>query len=591
MMIPALLGARPKGGFRGLLCCFFLLLLLPFQAGAAVDAKLAQTYKALAATVDPAALRETIRTLSSSGSRVVGYPGEREAAAYAERELVRLLGRENVTAEKFHATVPIDRGATLRTGNKTYTIYSLWPNLVRTSKLPPEGVTGPLIYAGNGRLSAFNGKEVEGAIVLVDFNSGAEWLNAPRLGAKAVIFIEPDRTMRGEAEAKFLSIPLSIPRFFIRKSEAAALQAAALGRRSPQASLQADMTWERVEATNFLAKLPGTDPKLKDQIIVVQGYYDAMSVVPALAPGAEQAGSLAALLQTARTFQKFRPKRTLWFVVTSGHCLGLQGVREFVEKRIDEWQVPGPFAKLFGGAKPPKEPIYLWAGLDMASQSRALGIFYKGNFYDYREDLQNLFSDIARVARENNDKVAEVLGYDAKKAFSDGVNPVEGKSWRNFIPGKPAFDSEAVTMAGGFGVTFASIEDARNQVDTPFDTFEKVNIANLAQQMRTFVCLFQHYLNDTNDPNAPPAQQIPLYKPSQWTRMGLRGGFATVSGRVREYDPRRSLVPDDPVADSLVVFPPPSGSKSYLGVRGNWVQMVEPSQEWQAARAALDVAR
>ncbi len=520
-------------------------------------------------------MAKTIRTLSSSGSRVVGYPGERSAADYVQREFNSLFGANNVRVQTWDATVPMDKGASLTANGKTYKLFSVWPNLVRTSKLPPEGISGPLLYAGNGQLSAFNGKDIQGAIVLVDFNSGTEWLNAPRLGAKAVVFIEPDRTMRGEAEAKFVSIPLSIPRFYIKKSEAAALQALALGRRSPRAVVKADMTWEKVPARNFVGILPGSDPKLAKQIIVVQGYYDAMSVVPALAPGAESAGSMAGLLQTARTFKKYRPKRTVWFVATTGHYLGLQGIREFIHANIDKWQVPGPFAKLFGQAKEPKEPIYLWAGLDMASQTRGIGIFYKGNFFDYREDLQNLFSDIARVARENNDKVAEVLGYEPKKAFADGVNPVDGKSWRNFIPGKPAFDSEAVTMAGGYGVTFASIDDSRNLVDTPFDTFERVNVANLAQQMRTFLPIFQHYVNDTNDPNEPPDKQIPLYKPSQWTRMGLRSGFATVTGRVREYDPRRSLVPDDPIPGALAVFSPPSGTKSFVGVRGNWIQMVE----------------
>lgn len=543
---------------------------------AAVDPALAEKYKTLAASVDTTALAQTIRELSTHGSRVVGYEGERFAADYVEKEFTQLFGKESVTAETFTATVPMDKGARLEAGGKTYPLYCIWPNLVRTSQLPAEGLSGPLIYAGNGLLGAFNGKEVEGSIVLVDFNSGTDWLNAPRLGAKAVIFIEPDKTMRGEAEAKFVSIPLSIPRFYIKKSDAAALQALALSRKNLQAKLSAEMKWERVQAKNFLGILPGQskDPKIAKQIIVVQGYYDAMSVVPGLAPGAEQAGGIAGLLQTARTFKKLGHERTIWFLATSGHCLGLQGVREFLDNHIDDWQVPGPFAKLFGQAKDPKDPIYLWVGLDLASQTRALGVFYKGHLINVREDTQNLYSDIARVARENNDKVAEVLGYDAKKRFSDGVNPVDGKSWRNFIPGKPAFDSEIVGMAGGFGVTFASIDDSRNQVDTPFDTFEKVNVANLALQLKTFLCLLQHYVNDPNDPNADPKKQIPLYKTCQWTRMGLRSGFATLKGRVREFEPRRSLVPNDPVDRALVVVPHNSNTKSFVGVRGNFIQMV-----------------
>lgn len=552
-------------------------------ARAAVDEQLAATYRAHAATVDARAMAETVRELSTHGSRVVGYPGERYAADYVKREFESLFGKENVREQTFETTVPMDKGATLSANGKSYRLYSVWPNLVRTSQTPPEGINGPLVYAGSGQLSDFNGKEIEGSIVLVDFNSGTDWMNAPRLGAKAVIFIEPDRTMRGEAEAKFISIPVSIPRYYIKKSDAAALQALALGRKSAQGTIKATMTWDRVPSRNFIGVLPGKskDPKMAKQIIVVQAYYDGMSVVPALAPAAESAGGMAGLLQTARTFKKLGNERTIWFVATTSHFIGLQGIRELIDAHIDKWQVPGPFAKLFGGAKDPEEPIYLWAGLDLASQTRGLGIFYKGWFYNVREDTQNLFSDIARVARENNDKVAQVLGHDPKKAFADGVNPVDGKTWRNFIPGKPAFDSEAVGMAGASGVTFASIDDSRNLTDTPFDTFEKVNVANLAFQMQTFVCLFQHYVNDTNDPNADPKKQIPLYKPSQWTRMGLRSGFATVKGRVREYNPRKSLVPDDPIKDALAVYPSQTvtssapGTKSFIGVRGFWIQKVD----------------
>lgn len=553
-------------------------------AHAAVDEKLAKTYRDLAATVDARALSDTIRVMSTNGSRVVGYPGERKTADYVKSQFDSLFGASNVRTETFEATVPVDKGASLDAAGKTYTLRCMWPNLIRTSQLPPEGMTGPLVYGGNGALSALSGKEIKGSVVLLDFNCGLDWMNATRLGAKAIVFIEPTQTMRGEAEAKYISVPIAIPRFYISRRDASSLLALAAGRKSAPATLHSKMTWDRIPARNFIGVLPGRskDPNIAKQIIVVQAYYDGISAVPALAPAAETASGMAGLLQAARTFTKMGSERTVWFVATSGHFLGLQGVREFIDNHIDEWQVPGPFAKLFGQAKDPKDPIYLWAGMDLASQSRGLGIFYKGWFYDAREDTQSNFSDIARVARENNDKVAEVLGYDAKKAFADGVNPVDGKPWRNYIPGKPAFDSEAVGIAGGYGVTFATIDDSRNYVDTPFDTFDRVNVANLAQQMRTWVCIFQHYLNDTNDPTAPPEKQIPLYKPSQWTRMGLRNGFATIQGRVREYNPRKSLVPNDPVNDSLAIFPsltvgsPPSipGTKSFMGVRGFWVQYV-----------------
>ena len=417
---------------------------------AAVDAALAAKYREIAATVDPAAMSKTVRELSSHGSRVVGYPGERFAADYVENEFHSIFGKDNVRTETFTATVPMDKGASLTVNGKSIPLAGIWPNLIRTSQTPPEGISGPLIYGGDGSLGSLNGKEIKDAIVLVDFNSGSEWMNAPRLGAKAIIFIEPDRTQRGEAEAKFISIPISIPRYYVKRGDAAELLALTAKSRGTQATLKATMPWENVQARNFIGVLPGKskNPKIAKQIIVVQAYYDGMSVVPSLAPSADAASSMAGLLQAAHTFKKLGSERTIWFVATSGHFLGLQGVREMIDKHIDDWQVPGPFAKLFDGDKEPEQPIYLWAGLDWASQTRGVGIFYKGWFYNVREDTQNLFSDIARVARENNDKVAQVFGNDPKKAFADGVNPVDGKSWRNFIPGKPAFDSEAVGMAG-----------------------------------------------------------------------------------------------------------------------------------------------
>ncbi len=552
-----------------------------------VAPELQSAYKQFNGFVKPSNLSATVKTLTSFGSRVAGYPGDAKAAAYVEGQF-RTLGLQNVLTDTFPVTVPYDpavedpaKGAKIELvggAAKPASMYPLWPNLIRTSMLPADGLTGSLIYVRDGKLRNFNGKNVEGSIVMVDFNCAAEWMNAPRLGAKAVIFVAPDNTMRGEAEAKFISIPITIPRFFISQKEAAPLIAACLGGRPPKVKLTCEMPWVTKSAKNITGFIPGTDPKLRDQIIVVQAYYDSISVVPALAPGADTSCGMAAMLEMIRAFKAFPPKRSMLFVATSAHFQALQGIREYVHTHMDEWIKPGWFDK----KDRPVKDIYLWAGLDLTSQTRSFGIFYKGWFYDFREDIQGRFSDIARVCRENAEKVGNTLGFDWKRYFNDGVNPVDGKNWRNFVSGKPAYDSEAVTMAGGNGVTFASTDDSRNVVDTPYDTLEKVNVANLAFQVKLLNCLMWHIVTDTNAPGEVNAQRMPIADPSKWSRMALQGGFATVQGRVQIFNPKKSFIAnsDPKVAGSLVVVR--SRNKSFMGVRGNMIQTAATSSNYFA---------
>ncbi len=172
----------------------------------------------------------------------------------------------------------------------------------------------------------------QGSIVLVDFNSGTRWINAAMLGAKAVIFIEPEATIRGEAENKFLTVPANIPRFWISKEDAEELKAM-IAQENISARLTCTMTWQRRIGQNIRGFLEGNDPVLKDELIVLTAYYDSMSIVPAMAPGADPTGGIAALLELARIFsnEEFRPGRSMLFVATDGHFQGLAGMRSFME--------------------------------------------------------------------------------------------------------------------------------------------------------------------------------------------------------------------------------------------------------------------
>lgn len=529
-------------------------------------------YRQLTGAVSEARLAETVRWMAAQGTRVAGYPGADRAADYIEQQF-RAMGLQQVRREAFPITVPVDEEAHLHLNGQKLRLYPLWPNQVRTSQLPPDGVQGNLIYVRDGQLQRFRGKPVEGSIALMDFNSGNNWLNAARLGARAIVFIEPETTDRGEAEAKFIGIPLDVPRFWLPRQHATKLIALAETQPDLQVKLTCRMPWRVREGYNIVGVLPGSDPALKDQWIVITAYYDSISIVPSLAPGADSAAGIASLLELARLFQQHPPKRSVLFVALSGHFQALEGVRQFIESRLPDWSRPNVFESL-AGRPPAKQDIYLFVGLDLATRSTGVGVFYKGWFYDVREDIQRYFTDIGRVMREHAERIAPVLGTTPDKLFADGINAVQGRYWRTYIPSKPAFDVEAATLAGAWGITFATTEDSRPLIDTPLDTYENCNIANLAMQTRVIACQLDHVFNDPNQ-RGDFALRFPTEKPSDWVRIRLQGGFGRLYGNVYLFDPNRSFYANTPVNGSIVVVR--HWMKNMMGVRGNMFQIVDDS--------------
>ena len=153
-------------------------------------------------------IRALMDEFTRHDSRVVGYPGHEKAADFIASEF-RRLGMEDVEAETYGVAVPVDRGGSLTVAEtgEAFAIHGLWPNLVKTSTLPAGGVRGHLLYGGVGEVSAFNGREVQGAVVLMEFNSWNNWLNAAMLGAQQIVFIEPDSTLPRRPRPSFCKCP------------------------------------------------------------------------------------------------------------------------------------------------------------------------------------------------------------------------------------------------------------------------------------------------------------------------------------------------------------------------------------------------
>ena len=500
-------------------------------------------YPAIARAVDAERIRQTVEHLASLGSRVHGYPGAQKAADIIAREL-EAIGLDDVHAEPFRVAVPLDRGAKLAVqGEAPLRLHCLWPNLVRTPTVPSDGLTGPLIYAGYAQPSEFDGRQVEGSICLLEFDCQTDWLNAFLLAARAVVFIGPEAPLRPEAEAKFLTVPADAPRFWIGRAEGKALAERLQDPATPlRATLTARMDWESVEAANIVASVPGTHEAEAEGVVVISAYYDSMSVVPALSPGAEQACSIAALLELARVLKNHPLQRRVVLVATGGHGEAMAGIREFIRRHVLADPETGT---------PPLD-VAAFVSLDLSSHSRRVGLFYKAHYIDIGERIQPWFSHLGKAWARWAGEACEALGWEPETAFADCINSGHGKNWRTHLPGRFAFEGEMATLAGCVGLTFATTDDARFAVDSPLDTPGRVGYENLAAQVRLLCCVVPNLLN-----TAGPFIRKP--PDNYWTRL---------EARAVEFNFRKDYLPNEPIPDALVLIQGQEPRKSLCGVRG-----------------------
>jgi Zn-dependent M28 family amino/carboxypeptidase len=112
-----------------------------------------------------------------------------------------------------------------------------------------------------------------------------------------------------------------LPRFALNKS----VKATVVGERST------------VESPNIVAKLEGSDPKLKREYIVVSAHLDHLGVGAPIQGRTiyngvmDDASGVATVLETAKAFggSKVRPKRSILFVIFTAEEKGLLGSRYF----------------------------------------------------------------------------------------------------------------------------------------------------------------------------------------------------------------------------------------------------------------------
>ena len=538
--------------------------------------------------------KATLAHLSSlPESRVAGYPGNEMAAQYVEDQF-RAIGLQDVRSQRYDVTVPIDDGKGEMAGEllgDPVRLSCLWPNEVRTPTLPP-GFTGNLVDGKKGNFGDFDGRvmttvatredgtteEVANAVVLLDFACGQNWMKSAMLGAKAILFFdsgasgEQEGITRGEAERKFIGVPANIPRFWVSKADGLRIRTllADRGGKGIPVELKARMEWRRAPTRNIIGVIPGTLPPeipsekvdyKRQRIIVLSAFYDAMSIVPRKAPGAENACGLAALLQTARVLKQFPPRHTVVLLATGSHFHCLWGAQWFLHKSL-------PTADELERDVLPKGRIDfdVFVGLDLTSHHHQVATTCFGTFYNrnwemnvYRKNL------LAPYAKHFTEYAARIFRKSTSEATCPHINAITPpkKTWKNFVPRPVAFDAETVVARGKDGVTLFTPHEIRNFVDTPNDTLDRVDIEKLHTQVKTVAAVL-----------AKAGRDVQFFTDS---KLHLENRIQFSRGNVTWFD--RAVnpnIPKAPVGGAVVTFTHPGAAVTNAGVRTLYTAFAQP---------------
>jgi len=288
-----------------------------------------------ASTVNSDAMRGVIEKLAELGDRSTGTAGNKAAAAFI-REKFAAVGYDTPATHKFSLPVLRHRAGTLDIPEKDLAvpIHPLRSNAISPGTIPPQGIAGPLFYVGSGRLQDFNGKQIMGAVVLMELDSGKNWLQAASLGAKALIYVDRGPTAKTFFTEKTELTPIRFPRFWMSYAKIQEIfgdfESIPGGNLASEIRLSSDIKWENVESENIYAMIKGTDDALAEELIMVEAFYDSTAMVHGRSPGAEEALSIATLLELAAFLKENPPARSVLLVATSGHAQTLVGIRDLI---------------------------------------------------------------------------------------------------------------------------------------------------------------------------------------------------------------------------------------------------------------------
>lgn len=195
-------------------------------------------------------------------------------------------------------------------------------------------IEGPVVFVGNGTIEELDGKDITGAIAVVDATRpGASLPDVFMRGAKAVIIVGDESIDQWRMARLCYTTVTLVPRLYIPRSSAVAAGLLAADG-SQLGSIDARAVLQDKQACNLWLELPGKPGWVgsldREEVLVLSARLDTYGFTPDCSPDLRYAANAALLADTAIALAKAGTlNRHIVIVFFGSHYAGQDGARFF----------------------------------------------------------------------------------------------------------------------------------------------------------------------------------------------------------------------------------------------------------------------
>jgi len=380
---------------------------------------------ALSAQAATESFTKDVTQLTVDRHRLGGTEEYGRAADYVEKRL-KSIGLDNVFVQQFHAAqTRVDRCEAVAADGTVFPLVPARPNALVPPSSGTDGIQGQLVYVGKGTQADFENADPEGKIAIMDYNSGEKFLQAFRLGAKAVIFVRKEPAQAWNYH--YVRANANLPRYYYDGAVSNLVAGSEL-------TIHSDINWERVTGRNVIGYLKGTDPVFnfkKEEVMILAARLDTFGEIPRITPGARGAANCAALLKLAEQLKKNPPKRNTVFLFLDSEARSHAGAAAFysaleeedkkmrIESRLKYWEEETEFLQKITALVASDAPLSQGTSSHGRELIKHLRLEAADHAYVVRAEIIELNEEKERARTNKNDKIIPGLNKKIAKKVAE----------------------------------------------------------------------------------------------------------------------------------------------------------------------------